>query len=283
MPAAVARAQALTQLTLQAPAADQLLLEDLWAVTINTAAAGGAVYLRTTVAREGQTVLTRCSAPFPLISGISRPDARRLQVVQSDFRDAGVQNACNLRGAFPGGTWEVCTQLVRAEDQYLLDEACATHRVADAPPPADSTGRGFVRFAGQGYVEAGHQHLAYADHELPRRYVRTEWHPTLQLGPVPLRADVFYSTEQRDDRQALNAATFGFDAVQFREQLKQELLTRWRARATEEHAALYRDQAKLRELERLEKVLQDPATVAEGDYLDSLGRLPDSTARWAEA
>ena len=264
------------QLLLNQPPAATLSVTDCWNVSVSNAGREEQVYLLGIISdAAGRRLSEVRSAPLRLRTGINTLDRQLVRTTRTDYNDAAVQRAVLADGVFPAGDYNVCVAVMRSDDEVELGVGCLSHTVL--PLDTDPNGprlpekkRDRLRFYGNAAVEGVYADQQGPNQALPPSYARLDFNPAVSLFQVPVTGHLHLTTERAPGFPDLNTYHVRFDRATFRQNLQNVLLRKLGESALKQRGLDAENLAKLRELDNLQKLLDDPSLRRELLGLDSL-------------
>lgn len=193
---------------------------DLWNLNISSYRYG-VLYVHTTLnsIKKGKIYEAR-SNPLQLLSGTHLLRADMLTPIQELF----VLPGWNFQ--LDNDQYSITVQALSFPSNQVISEYTASFIINAKGSLRDTTGkqRKNVHFSVNGALNGQYSDAIKNDYVFQPNYVRFDIHPTLTLFEIPVTADVFITSEQKNNPNTINNFVFRFDYNQFKDKLIQKLL-----------------------------------------------------------
>ncbi len=195
-------------------------VQDLWNVNISSYR-DGVLYVHTTLnsIKKGKIYEAR-SNPLQLLSGTHLLRADMLTPIQELF----ILPGWNFQ--LDNDQYSITVQALSFPSNQIISEYTASFIINTKGSLRDTTGkqRKNVHFSVNGALNGQYSDAFKNDYVFQPNYVRFDIHPTLTLFEIPVSADVFVTTDQKNNPNTINNFVFRFDYNQFKDKLIQKLL-----------------------------------------------------------
>lgn len=222
---------------------------------------------------KGKRLSTVRSAVLQLRTGHNNLDRLSVTTTRADYNDADIQRIVLSDGVFPPGDYAVCVAVMRQDDDRELGIGCLSQTVLpvrpDQPREADKK-RDRLRFYGNAALEGVYADRQGPNQTLPPSYARFDFNPGLSLFQIPVVGRLHLSTERGPGYPDMNTYNISFDRATFRQNMQNVLLQKLNESAQKQAGLDAAALSKLKELDRVQSVLDDPALQRELLGLDSI-------------
>jgi hypothetical protein len=203
------------------------------------------------------------SAVMRIAPGMSRIGRENLQLSDLAFLSDSVRKTVARCGQFPTNTYTICIEAVDQQSRLEIGRFCIEHNVVlseanNAPATKKAAWKEHVNFYGFGNIESQYATRQGTNQQVPATYTRMDVRPGLELGPLPLEMNFFYSTEEDRSRQQQYILNFRFNEQRFKGNLTALVAERIRKRQAAKMKEFAEQRKKLAELEKYSKALEDP-------------------------
>ncbi|MBK9329007.1 MAG: hypothetical protein IPM95_06775 [Sphingobacteriales bacterium] len=195
-------------------------VKDLWNLNISSFR-DGILYVHTTLnsIKNGKIYEAR-SNTLQLLGGTHLLRADMLSPIQELFVLPGWDYQLD------NDQYRITVRALSFPSNQVLSEYTATFIVNPKNNTRDSSGKQKknVHFSVNGALNGQYSDAFKNDYVFQPNYVRFDIHPTLTLFEIPVSADVFVTSEQKNNPNTINNFVFRFDYNQFKNKLIQKLL-----------------------------------------------------------
>lgn len=218
------------------------------------------------------------SAVMRIAPGMSRIGRENLQLSDLAFLSDSVRKTVARCGQFPTGAYTICIEAVDQQTRLEIGRFCIEHNVVlseanNAPATKKAAWKEHVNFYGFGNIESQYATRQGTNQQVPAMYTRMDVRPGLELGPLPLEMNFFYSTEEDRSRQQQYIVNFRFNEQRFKSNLVQLVSERIRKRQAAKMKEFAEYRKKLAELEKYSKALEDPELLNDVEGYKKLEQL----------
>lgn len=190
-------------------------ISELWAMELTNS--GGKSYevrINLTVQDDGRMVYEGISNQFPLIEPVKLIQELLIGPIQT-----------NLQSEMSSGDYVVSVEVQELKTSRILGRNNWRIQMINDSPKRDgkrSIGQN-IRLSGSGFVSGQYATMQGVGSQIPEQFLRAELYPEVSIYDVPIGLDVFYSTEESVDRQAMTQVALRFDAQQFKNNMERRL------------------------------------------------------------
>jgi hypothetical protein len=265
------------QVNLHDPPSGNFNPSDAWNVTIiNLSQQNAGIYLMGSIKDlDNHELVNLRSQPVLLRPGTNRLTRDQVLTAQVSYLDESVKKTAMQTGNLPTGEYEICTFIYLQGD--MMEAASDCHVISYTNLSENSKDRSgskkwtrYVDLYGHGSVENFISDRQGTGQEIPSDYTRLDLQASAALMNVPVTLGAFYTTEQNSSRPDINAISLSFDSEHFRETLR-DLVTRQAiALAEQQSSEILQKLTKVEELDKLNRIIEDPALLNEIGQLDNL-------------
>ncbi len=275
------------QLNLNNPTSDNLNPTACWNTSItNLSSQGITVYLSGSIKDlNNEEVVTLRSQPFFLQPGSNRFLQDQILTARTHYADNAVRKTVMSTGNLPSGQYEVCTSVFLSGEmmEEALDCQVISYRNVSKKARNGSGTKKWTRhvdFYGHGSIENFISNRQGTDQIIPANYTRLDLQASAAVMNVPFTLGAFYTTEENSMRPDINALTFSFDSDHFKETLKNIVTQQAITLAEQQSRELLKKLTKIKELDKLNRIVNDGALLEELNQLQGLeSRLGDLTTQ----
>ncbi|MFN8238182.1 MAG: hypothetical protein U0T77_08440 [Chitinophagales bacterium] len=194
-------------------------VQDLWNVNIRSYR-DGVLYIQTTLSsiKKGKIYEAR-STPLQLLSGMQLLRADMLSPIQELF----VLPGWNYQ--LDADQYTINIHALSYPSNQILSQYSANFIINSKGQSKDSSGKvkKNIQFNVNGALNGQYSKTFNNDYSFQPNYARFDIHPTLTIYEIPVSADVFVTSEQKNNPNTINNFVFRFDYNQFKDKLIQKL------------------------------------------------------------
>ncbi len=203
-----------------------------WNVQIDDIQLGERIELRARVSDESGRLVAELTSEEYTVQRV--PDVLSAQTIRTksiQWYDEGLKTYVAKNRVLPNGRYLFCTKSTSRRSGELLGEDCVMLlQTALNTQAAQSKSQSWLQSSGRASIEYVYMPRQTAEYQLPPSVMRAHLQPSVSLFKVPCFANLYYTTERNERFPNQFAASFGFDAQRFRDELRllaeRELLRR---------------------------------------------------------
>lgn len=207
-----------------------------------------------------------------LSTGVQNINTADLAKNNESFADKNLQASRTISQ----GQIQLCIDFVNTADNTVLGNNCSQLLLSSNQENKKTKGSLPINFTGYAEISGNYSNRQGSFQTLPTNYTNVILNPQLEVFGIPIGARANYSTASDKNLQNMNFVNVYFDASRFKQNLDKKYLQNIGQDYLLEKTDVGEYAEKVKELDKLNKILSNPfiaGELAKIDQLDSLDKL----------